>query len=154
VKSLLTDINSLRSKKTILREYLERRKHQEADALHKREHSQDIIDPEFENLLDNEVSEYEEKRKLKHLMNFEKEDQKAKEDHKNLKRIERENEIRRRQEQEYEIRQREAEKSRSALESKREIFLGFKRVTEVNSVKDLPRRWDELKYPSNEPNNL
>lgn len=110
----------------------------------KKKANDNLIDPEFEELLQNEISEFEERRNLREIMKHERmieeEFQLQKEDQKRLLAQQHENKIR---DEEYKRFQNEAEQSK-VLNAIKNQYYEFQKVTHVSDKEDLIEYYDGL----------
>lgn len=106
--------------------------------------AEDLLDPEFEDMLEDEVGKFEDRRKLREILRHEKQ---IEEDHEREREEEMRQSRQRREEafqKEQEAEQRRIRKEREALYKRRRQFEEFQKVTYAKEVGDLPSRLDYL----------
>jgi hypothetical protein len=109
-------------------------------------HQDEQLDPEFEEVFEDEVSEFEERRRLKEIIRHEQvldDDEDNRKEHTLRMTLQKKEED---EQREQEIEHRKLRKDREALARRRRQFEEFQKVTKASEVGDLVPRIDYLEY--------
>jgi len=104
------------------------------------------LDPEFEDMVEDELSEFEDKRKFNQILEREnlikEKEEKRKEDEKKAKEIAKLAKIQKQEDE----RKNKDKRQKEALAEKKKQFEAFQRVTYIKGLKDLVPRLEYLEY--------